>query len=75
VTGYTDNTPIRTRQFASNLELSQERASQILQLLQNAGVDPSRLQALGKGDADPISDNTSTQGRAQNRRVSITVMP
>jgi type VI secretion system protein ImpK len=75
VTGYTDNTPIRTRQFASNLELSQERASQVLTLLQNAGVAASRLQAIGKGDSEPVGDNTTVQGRAQNRRVAITVAP
>jgi type VI secretion system protein ImpK len=75
VTGYTDNTPIRTRQFASNVELSLERASQVLQLLQNAGVSASRLRAFGKGETEPVGDNTTIQGRAQNRRVAINVTP
>lgn len=73
VRGYTDNMPIRSRQFASNDALSEERATQVMQMLQAAGVPASRLEALGKGDADPVGDNKTAQGRAQNRRVEITV--
>jgi type VI secretion system protein ImpK len=43
------------------------------QMLQAAGVPPSRLDAVGRGEADPIGDNSTAQGRAQNRRVEITV--
>jgi type VI secretion system protein ImpK len=73
VRGYTDSVPIRSRQFASNEALSEERATQVLQMLQAAGVPASRLEAVGKGDADPLGDNRTPQGRAQNRRVEITV--
>jgi type VI secretion system protein ImpK len=73
VLGYTDNLPIRSRQFASNEALSEERATQIMQLLQTAGVPATRLEAVGKGAADPVGDNATVQGRAQNRRVEITV--
>ncbi|NLP64911.1 type VI secretion system protein TssL, long form [Paraburkholderia sacchari] len=73
VLGYTDNVPIRSRQFASNDALSEERATQVMQMLQAAGVPASRLEAIGKGDADPVADNSTPQGRAQNRRVEITV--
>lgn len=73
VLGYTDNVPIRSRQFASNDALSEERATQVMQMLQAAGVPTSRLEAIGKGDADPVADNSTPQGRAQNRRVEITV--
>ncbi|ACC75166.1 type VI secretion system protein TssL, long form [Paraburkholderia phymatum] len=73
VLGYTDNVPIRSRQFASNDALSEERATQVMQILQAAGVPASRLEAVGKGDADPVADNSTPQGRAQNRRVEITV--
>lgn len=75
VTGYTDNVPIRSRQFASNDALSLERATQVMQTLQSAGVPASRLEAIGKGEADPIGDNANPQGRALNRRVAITVTP
>ncbi|ATF33858.1 type VI secretion system protein TssL [Burkholderia thailandensis] len=73
VLGYTDNQPIKSRQFASNEALSEERATQVIQMLQSAGVPASRLEALGKGDANPIGDNRTPQGRALNRRVEITV--
>jgi type VI secretion system protein ImpK len=73
VLGYTDNVPIRSHQFASNDALSGERATQVMQMLQSAGVPASRLEAVGKGDADPIGNNKTIQGRAQNRRVEITV--
>jgi type VI secretion system protein ImpK len=75
VTGYTDNIPIKSRQFASNDALSLERATQVMQMLQAAGVPAKRLEAIGKGDADPVGDNMTPQGRAQNRRVQITVTP
>ncbi|WP_296223650.1 type VI secretion system protein TssL, long form [Ralstonia sp. UBA689] len=73
VAGYTDNIPIKSRQFASNQALSQGRAPQVMQMLQTAGVPGSRLEAVGKGDADPIGDNRTAKGRAQNRRVEIAV--
>jgi len=74
VLGYTDNVPIRSRQFASNEALSEERASQVMRMLQSAGVPASRLEAIGRGDADPVGDNRTAQGRAQNRRVQISVV-
>ncbi|WP_322064141.1 type VI secretion system protein TssL, long form [Burkholderia ubonensis] len=73
VLGYTDNVPIRSRHFASNQVLSEERATQVMQKLQAAGIPASRLEAVGKGDADPVGDNRTAQGRAQNRRVEIVV--
>jgi type VI secretion system protein ImpK len=73
VAGHTDNVPIRGRQFASNDALSEERATQVMQMLHAAGVPASRLEAVGKGAADPAADNRTAQGRAQNRRVEITV--
>jgi type VI secretion system protein ImpK len=73
VLGYTDNVPIRSRQFASNDALSGERAAQVMQMLQAAGVQAGRLEAVGKGEADPLGDNRTAQGRARNRRVEITV--
>lgn len=73
VLGYTDNIPIRSGRFASNQALSEERATQVMQMLQAAGVSANRLEAVGKGDAAPIGENRTAQGRAQNRRVEIIV--
>ncbi|VWC59297.1 membrane protein [Burkholderia lata] len=73
IIGYTDNEPIRSRHVATNQMLSEERATQVMQMLQTAGVPANRLEAVGKGDADPVGDNRTAQGRAQNRRVEIDV--
>ncbi|WP_408238870.1 MULTISPECIES: type VI secretion system protein TssL, long form [Paraburkholderia] len=73
VSGYTDNVPIRGRDFASNRILSEQRAEQIMRLLKAAGVSASRIEAVGHADADPVADNGTAEGRAKNRRVEITV--
>jgi type VI secretion system protein ImpK len=73
VLGYTDNVPVRISQAGSNQVLSEQRAFQVLRLLQEAGVPSSRIQAIGKGEADPIGDNATAEGRARNRRVEILV--
>ncbi|OMW45515.1 type VI secretion system protein TssL, long form [Burkholderia pseudomallei] len=75
VLGYTDNAPVRGSEFPSNEALSEARATQVMQLLQAAGVPANRLAALGKGAANPIGDNRTVPGRALNRRVEITVAP
>ena len=75
VLGYTDDVPTRGSSFASNDALSEERATQVMQMLQGGGVPANRLEALGKGAADPIGDNRTAPGRALNRRVEISVAP
>jgi chemotaxis protein MotB len=77
VNGYTDNAPIgaalKKRGVASNLELSQKRAEAVMQFLISHGVKPELLSAKGYGEADPVAPNTTPAGRAQNRRVEITL--
>jgi chemotaxis protein MotB len=75
VVGYTDNTPIRT-QFASNWELSAARALAAVHFLtERTGVDPRRVAAVGYGEYRPIADNSTSEGRARNRRIAITILP
>ena len=74
VNGYTDNQPIRTARFPSNFELSQARADAVAAALRGRLSDPKRLQAKGKGDADPIAANASADGRQQNRRTEIVLV-
>jgi type VI secretion system protein ImpK len=71
VTGYTDNQPIHTLQFPSNLDLSTARAKAAAALLATSIGDAKRITAKGMGDADPIGDNATPDGRAANRRIEI----
>jgi type VI secretion system protein ImpK len=73
VTGYTDNTPIRTLRFPSNWHLSEDRAQAVRQLLLAAGVARDRIRAEGRAEADPIAPNDTPANRALNRRVEITL--
>ncbi len=67
VEGHTDN---RGRS-ARNLKLSEARAQAVLLFLSQQGISAARLSALGLGDEQPVSDNSSKSGRAQNRRVNL----
>ncbi|MEZ4302528.1 MAG: OmpA family protein [Polyangiaceae bacterium] len=58
-----------------NQELSQRRAIAVRAFLVARGVDPKQLTAEGKGPADPVADNGSAEGRANNRRVEIVIAP
>lgn len=58
---------------AANQALSKRRADAVLRALQDAGVSAGRLSASGKGEASPVADNASADGRARNRRVEIIV--
>lgn len=72
VEGHTDNVPIAGR-FASNWELSTERATTVLRYLLTRGVQGSRVSAAGYADQRPLSTNATAAGRARNRRVAIVV--
>jgi len=58
---------------ASNMTLSQGRATTVLNYLVSKGISPSRLRAVGFGETRPVADNTTSAGRAQNRRVAFVV--
>ena len=58
-----------------NTELSQRRADVIKNQMIACMVDASRIQAVGMGESNPIADNSTEAGRAQNRRVEIDVIP
>ena len=76
IIGHTDNVPIRTVRFPSNWELSAARAIAAVRFLsEQAGVNAHRLGALGYGEFHPIADNATPEGRAQNRRIAIVILP
>jgi type VI secretion system protein ImpK len=73
VTGHTDNVPTRTLRYASNFALSKDRAANVKGLIDTMLKDPARVSAEGKGDTEPVAPNDTPEGRAQNRRVEITL--
>ena len=77
VNGYTDNAPIgpalQRQGVTSNQILSQRRADAVMQFLISQGVRPELVSAHGYGDADPVASNNTAAGRAQNRRVELTL--
>ncbi len=72
VEGHTDNVPISTPQYPTNWELSMARATTVLHFLHDkVGIPGERLSAVGFGEYQPISSNSTSTGRAQNRRIQI----
>jgi chemotaxis protein MotB len=74
VEGFTDNNPINTPRFPSNWELSAARAASVVHLLDQYGLDPSRMTAIGYGEFKAIADNATEEGRQKNRRVVLVVL-
>lgn len=75
VAGHTDNVPIKTARFRSNWDLSAARAVSVLhEMIENDGLDATRLIAEGHGDAHPLVSNDTAENRAINRRVELTIV-
>ncbi len=74
--GNTDAVPITMPNIRNNWDLSALRASSVVQSLQTTySVDPKRLTAGGRGEYNPIADNSTPTGKAQNRRTQIIITP
>ncbi|RNC79959.1 MAG: OmpA family protein [Balneola sp.] len=67
--GYTDD----TGREEYNLELSEKRATAVAEYTAFTGVDATRMTITGFGESDPVADNTTVEGRAQNRRVEVAI--
>jgi len=67
VVGYTDN----QGGTSANLRLSQARANSVRDYFINHGIEASRVSAVGRGETNPVADNSTTEGRAMNRRIEI----
>jgi outer membrane protein OmpA-like peptidoglycan-associated protein len=70
IIGHTDNTGTA----AHNMDLSVRRADAVKNYITGNGIDASRLTTQGKGETEPIADNATAKGRAQNRRVEIVIL-
>ena len=71
VVGHTDS----DGDASYNQQLSEGRANAVANILINRGVPQSRLQVFGRGESQPIASNLTAQGKAQNRRVEIVILP
>jgi len=76
IEGYTDNVPIKHSSWKSNWELSTARSLSVLHFLVNEkGIAPERLSAIGFGEYRPVATNDTREGRKLNRRVEIVIQP
>ncbi|MBW1781975.1 MAG: flagellar motor protein MotB [Deltaproteobacteria bacterium] len=71
ISGHTDDTPIATRDFPSNWELSTARAITVARLIIESGVDPRRISVQGYAEYRPLYKNSSSENKEANRRVEI----
>ncbi len=71
VAGHTDS----TGSHSYNMKLSEQRAASVKTFLAGRGVPTQRMHTIGAGPDHPIADNATDEGRAQNRRVEITIVP
>jgi len=74
IEGHTDSDPIRKSGFRSNEELSLARANSVQNYLIAHGIDDTLLEVIGYGEKRPIASNTTSQGKARNRRVEIILL-
>ena len=73
ITGHSDNVPIRSMRYPSNWHLSAARADAVKGAL-SSRVEPSRMRAEGRADAEPVAPNDTPADRARNRRVEIVLL-
>lgn len=76
VYGHTDSDPIRKsrRLWQDNLDLSANRAMAVTRYLISKGVDAKGVETVAMGESHPVADNSTTAGKAKNRRVEIVVL-
>lgn len=76
IEGHTDDQPIKFSGWKSNWELSSARALSVLHyLVDDEGISPERVSAIGYGEYSPVASNMTKEGRQLNRRVEIVILP
>ncbi len=76
IEGHTDSDPIKHSDWKSNWELSTARALAVLHyFVDEGGVTPDRLSAVGYGEYRPVASNETADGKKRNRRVEIVILP
>jgi chemotaxis protein MotB len=75
IEGFTDNIPIKTSEFPSNWELSVARAIGVAKfMIDDMNIEEERISVSGFGEQRPIDSNDTVEGRANNRRIEITIL-
>lgn len=74
IVGHSDNVPIRTARYPSNMHLSLARAESVMRIIGAQVSNPTRLRAEGRADKNPIATNSTPEGRAINRRIEIVLI-
>ncbi len=76
VEGHTDNVAYSNGVLLDNWDLSVKRSTAVVRILQNQyGLDPKKMAAAGRGEYNPVADNSTAQGKAKNRRTRIVILP
>ena len=75
IAGHTDNAPMKSAKFRSNWDLSTARAVEVLNYMVGAGMEPKRVSAAGYADTSPVATNDTSENKAKNRRIEITLVP
>jgi chemotaxis protein MotB len=76
VEGHTDNVPFKSGVLLDNWDLSVKRATSVVRILQKEyGLDPKKIAAAGRGEYNPIMENTTAENKAANRRTRIVILP
>jgi chemotaxis protein MotB len=77
VEGHTDNVPFKGNGvLIDNWDLSVKRSTSVIRILQDQyGIPPAKMAAAGRGEYLPVTDNSSAEGRAANRRTRIVILP
>jgi chemotaxis protein MotB len=74
IEGHTDNVPIKTKEYANNMELSIARAISVLNyFVKEKGLPPERFAVVGYGEYRPVVPNDTEENRAKNRRIEIII--
>ena len=76
VEGHTDNVAYRNGILLDNWDLSVKRATSVVRILQKEyGIEPRKMAAAGRGEYNPIADNSTADNKATNRRTRIVILP
>lgn len=75
IEGHTDNVPYSGATVIDNWDLSVKRATAIVRILQNKGVNPTQITAAGRSEYLMVDTNATSEGKAKNRRIEIILAP